>query len=400
MNPPTSPGVPEVAAAPARFTVSRLESLEAMQAIADHWRGLERRSTAPFVWFQTFDWCQNWVLSHAGPRCRPLVFLLWDSGRLAGVWPLMRVQTAIGVTVLRNLGDPHTQYAGMLTESGGLTAAQAQALRTAFMATEGTDTALIGLLPEASPLNAVLPRRTAMAELRNEAAYLDLAAFGNAEAFLASRSKGQRRSRRRAMSHLSDRGPVELKVLRPGDPDFAPLLHRCIKFKNVWLTQTGRISAGLEYTEHAQFLAGLPRAPVGPDGPYLFAMMAGHSPVAIEIGFLRQGHYYSYIGGFDWSLRNLSPGKMQMEMTVCWLIANGVRSYDLLANPSGYKQDWSNRTLALVGHVVDFTPRGAAYSALWLRRLRPAIKRMFEAIPSDVRIGIGAIRQMPSWHFG
>jgi CelD/BcsL family acetyltransferase involved in cellulose biosynthesis len=156
----------------------------------------------------------------------------------------------------------------------------------------------------------------------------------------------------------------------------------------------------LDQGDHAEFLAGLSGSPEDPDGPYLFALTAAGSPVAIEIGFLRNGHYYSYLGGFDWSLRHASPGKMQMEMTVSWLIDNGAKAFDLLANPTGYKEHWTNSTIALSGHVLNFTSAGRAYTGIWTRNLRPVIKKGFEALPADVRVGLGVVRKMDSWPIG
>ena len=57
-------------------TVIRLESLADMAQAEAAWRELDRITTAPFVWFQSFEWCYNWMRNHGGAHCRPLVFML------------------------------------------------------------------------------------------------------------------------------------------------------------------------------------------------------------------------------------------------------------------------------------------------------------------------------------
>jgi CelD/BcsL family acetyltransferase involved in cellulose biosynthesis len=130
-----------------------------------------------------------------------------------------------------------------------------------------------------------------------------------------------------------------------------------------------------------RFLGKLIGCPKAREGACLSVLRAGERVVALELGFLRRRHYYSYMGSFDWDLRDLSPGKVQMEMTVCWLIDNGAEAYDLLANPAEYKQSWSNREIALKAFAVPFSWKGRVYAGTWLTRLRPALKRLWHAAP-------------------
>ncbi|WJH40024.1 hypothetical protein N7E02_25735 [Aliirhizobium terrae] len=47
---------------------------------------------------------------------------------------------------------------------------------------------------------------------------------------------------------------------------------------------------------------------------------------------VRVRSWYAYLGALDWALRHLSPGKVQMEMTVCRPIESGEEAYDLLGD--------------------------------------------------------------------
>jgi CelD/BcsL family acetyltransferase involved in cellulose biosynthesis len=74
-----------------------------------------------------------------------------------------------------------------------------------------------------------------------------------------------------------------------------------------------------------------------------------------------------------------------MDMTVCWLIENGVKTYDLLGNPADYKENWSNRTLGLQTYALPASLAGRAYASLWTARLRPGLKRLYYGLPFRLR---------------
>ena len=155
--------------------------------------------------------------------------------------------------------------------------------------------------------------------------------------------------------------------------------------KRVWLAETGRMHAGLLASGTDSFFAGLPGSEKEREGAMLSVLSAGGKPIAIELGFLRGGHYYAYLGAFDWNLRHLSPGKVQMESTVCWLIEHGIEAYDLLTNAADYKESWSNRSENLGTFAQPFSWKGRIYAEAWMPTLRPIIKRMYYAVPGSIR---------------
>jgi CelD/BcsL family acetyltransferase involved in cellulose biosynthesis len=72
-------------------------------------------------------------------------------------------------------------------------------------------------------------------------------------------------------------------------------------------------------------------------------------------------------------------------MTVCWLIEQGVKTYDLLGHPADYKESWSNRTLELQTYALPATLAGRTYAGFWTARLRPGLKRVYQSLPHQLR---------------
>jgi CelD/BcsL family acetyltransferase involved in cellulose biosynthesis len=373
--------------------VRTLTSLEHMERVADEWQRFEQASTAPIAWFQTYQWCSTWMRVHGKNDYSPHIYLLYEGNELVAVWPLMLERSTAGIKVLRSLGEPHSQYANILTRDGKLSEAQALILRSALQASRA-DSIVLNLVPEGSPLKMVMPSEHETAELTNEAAYLDLTQYKKASDFIESASKSVKKNRRRGMGILGREGEVRLEVVQPGTPKYEEHIKTCLDLKAAWIGRTGRISFGLAFPDHARFLSCLRLAEGSDDGPKMFVLFAGKKPVAYEIGFLHRGHYYCYLGSFVWRYRDASPGKIQMEKTIEWLIENGAASYDLLANPADYKKNFSSATVPLTGYAWSLTLAGKAHSAIWTKTIRPIVKRLHGKLPADLRRGLNIVSKL------
>ncbi|WP_421592611.1 GNAT family N-acetyltransferase [Shinella sp. M27] len=351
----------------------------AMASTAAAWRDLEARAGDPLTYFQSADWCLTWIAVFAGPQCRPEVHTLWQDGRLIAVWPLM---LSGGILKrLEPLGAPHSQYANLLVDP----IHGEKATHRLLAGLAGHDLMVLDGVPEGSALARLLGETPPLPSLANSAAMLDLSAFVTPEAYAATLSKTQRRNRNRRRNALAREGALSFAMLFPGDAGFAEGVAACIAFKRQWLHETGRRGTGLAFEGFDSFLAALSGDRATLSGACLSILKAGDRLIAGEIGFLHHGHYHAYLGAFDWALREASPGKVQMDMTVCWLIEKGVKTYDLLGNPAEYKENWSNRTLGLQTYALPASLAGRAYAGLWTARLRPGLKKLYYGLPFRLR---------------
>lgn len=369
-----------------RLDVRHCGSLAEMDAIAADWCALETRCGSGLTYFQTFDWCRAWVARFAADEAaaRPFILTAWRGTRLVAVWPLMQAGSA-GLRRIEDLGEPYSQYSGFIGDPD-LTDADVQHLIEHLEKAGSCDVAVFDALPQSSRLARLLTRgRGVLAGPRNESLILDLSGYASSEDYLAGIGRARRRSRARKRGQLAEIGPLTFDVIWPGHPEFAPLVRRGVEMKREWLRETARYSAGLMAEGADDFLASLGGDPETMSGACLAVLRAGDCVVAVELGFLRNGHYCSYLGGFDWELAALSPGKVLMEMTVCWLIDRRVRAYDLLANVTEYKKSWSNRAEELRTFAMPLTWKGTVYARIWIPSVRPVLKRAFYAVPYRVR---------------
>lgn len=359
-----------------------LRDRSAMHAVAADWRALDARAADPLAYFQSFDWCRRWLDVVADAGCRPEIHTLRQGGNLVAVWPMMLSGRV--VKRLEPLGWPHSQYANLLIDPS-FDGREATRLLLAGLAPERHDVVLIESVPAGSALAALVEGTSPLPGRSNTAAMLDLSAFAAPHDYAATLSKTQRRNRNRRRNALARHGALTFEVLFPDDAGFAQAIATCLGFKRTWLRETSRYSSGFAFEGFDRFLASLPGERNTLSGACLSVLKAGDRLVAGELGFLHHGHYYAYLGAFDWDLRDLSPGKVQMDMTVCWLIEQRVKTYDLLGHPADYKENWSNRTLGLETYALPATLAGRAYSGLWTARIRPGLKHIYERLPHQLR---------------
>jgi len=360
-----------------------------MDAIAEDWRSLDARAADPLAYFQSFDWCRAWCAFYApqkGEGASIRIFTAWEGERLVLVWPLMLSGEGSPVRRLVGLTEPHGQYGNVLVDPA-LGAKRDELLAATWRSissSEKPDAFVLANVPQGA-----LPRSFASAEALSTVeagviSAMDLRPFaGSYETYRSTLKATTRRARNKRRNKLAGLGTLGYRLDFGGTRPYAELVTLGIAMKRDWLRRTGRGTRALNVPNVDVFLSSLPGSEAG--GALAAALTLDGRPIAIEIGFLHHGRFYSYLGAFDWELRELSPGKVQLEEALRWSIEAGIEVYDLLGDPSSYKVDWCNVTTPLASYNAAASLTGRAYLDIWHDRLRPALKRSFEKMPLALR---------------
>jgi CelD/BcsL family acetyltransferase involved in cellulose biosynthesis len=389
----------ETGAAPAGLRLRRIDSLAGMDGVRSEWQALERRAADSLAYFQSYDWCRTWCAHYAtgsGSRTAIRVYAGYMSGRLVLVWPMMLTGDRYTVRRLVGLTEPHCQYGNILVDPDAAASGIAEHLIETCLRRirrgEKADAVVLDSVPEASLPNRLCTHGglTAVPVGLNSA--MDLTRFGGSyESYRSALKATTRRSRNKRRNKLAAAGSLDYRVHFGGTPDYAELVRLGIAMKRAWLEETGRPTQALNLPRVPEFLASLPNAASGDNGAVAAALTLDGRPVAVEIGFLYHRRFYSYLGAFDWSLRDYSPGKVQLEEALKWCLERGVEVYDLLGDASSYKSDWCNITTPLTTYRAANTIYGQAYLSVWRDTLRPALKRAFEHMPLALRTRLAPI---------
>jgi len=388
---------PQAKAASAGLLVRRIDSLAGMDGIRSEWQALEARAADSLAYFQSYDWCRNWCAHYAsGDRPAIRVYIGHLAGRPVIVWPLMLTGDRYAVRKLVALTEPHSQYGNILVDPDAATAGMAADLIETCWRTiqrrEKADAVVLDSVPEAAlpPGLCANAGLTAVRVGLNSA--MDLTRFdGSYESYRSGLKSTTRRSRHKRRNKLAALGSLGYRVHFGGTPAYAELVGIGIATKRVWLEETGRPAQALNLPRVPEFLASLPNNATGDNGAVAAALTLDGRPIAVEIGFLYHRRFYSYLGAFDWSLRDYSPGKVQLEEALKWCLERGIEIYDLLGDASSYKSDWCNITTPLTTYRAANTIYGQAYLSVWRDNLRPALKRAFESLPLGLRCRLAPV---------
>jgi CelD/BcsL family acetyltransferase involved in cellulose biosynthesis len=363
-----------------------VDTLSGMEAIADRWRALETRAGTPLSFFQTYDWCHAWVETFAGPESGKAVFIqtAWRGKDMVAVWPLM-IFTRTGLRRVATLGDPYSQYSNIVFDPTQITENELEGFITKALVAADVDVAAFDAVPARSALARQLGVHPgSVTGQNNESLILDLTPWPSSSTYAASLTRDQKRGRERKRKHLARHGDLSFEIVWPDNPEYGPLVRRAIEMKREWLKATGRFNVGM-MAGSENFLSRLSGSEEHRSGAVMSVLRVGGQVVAIEIGFLQNKHYYGHIGSFDWDFAAFSPGKIQIEMTIHWLIDQGIARYDFLANATDYKRSWSNLSEPLKSFAVPFSFKGRIYAEAWLPSIKPAIKRAYYAMPAGIR---------------
>lgn len=372
-----------------------VDSLAAMDAIGSDWQALERRAADSLAYFQSYDWCRSWCAHYAGGAGRAgiRVYAGYLGDRLVIVWPMMLTGDRYAVRKLVALTEPHCQYGNILIDpdAADVAADLVAACWRMIRAREKADAIVLDSVPAAAA-----PSRLHGSDLAGVPAgvnsAMDLTRFaGCYEAYRAGLKSTTRRSRNKRRNKLTGCGALDYSVRFGGARGYGELVRIGIAMKRSWLEETGRPTQALNLPHVPEFLASLSNNAAGDNGAVAAALMLDGRPIAVEIGFLYHRRFYSYLGAFDWDLRDYSPGKVQLEEALRWCIERGVEVYDLLGDASSYKSDWCNVTTPLTTYRAAHTLYGRAYLGVWRDTVRPAMKRAFERMPLGLRARLAPV---------
>jgi CelD/BcsL family acetyltransferase involved in cellulose biosynthesis len=194
----------------------------------------------------------------------------------------------------------------------------------------------------------------------------------------ARTAKNNRRKRRR----LAELGKLSFEV-SPAGARARQVGCLALDLKRQWLAERGLISRTLA---DAACVAAIVEAIGDPEiGARVSALSLDERPIAVEVGFVRKGTYYSYLAAIDPEFARFSPGSLQLADTIAWCRANGIECVDLLGPDDGHKRSWSTGSTGLTDWAVPLTLRGKVHTRLMLGVIEPAIKDAYRRSPVPVR---------------
>ncbi len=376
------------------FELECYDNIKTISLLKDEWQLLENNCPEDFTYFQSYNWCIEYYKKFADDlndkHCPiPQVFILRHNKKPIMIWPLMQIQSRTSLKILTTATEPLGQYCNILFDPAQFNKKIGQAVLKLIIEHSKADSISFNNYPKDCLIDEIINDQGIKENSNLESSILDLSQYESWEAYAQTLSKGQRKTRRRNKNKLEAIGELSYKVHKAGSKEFADLVSLALEMKTQWFLETGRKPGILaDQCTKAMFTSLQMSKADKKDqetGPLAHALYLNEIPIAIELGMIKLGRYYSYLGAIDWNLESHSPGKVQMEMAQEWCMERGIKNFDLLHDPSEYKSSWTNHKHKMISRNIPITFKGYIYSQLWKTYVRPKLKTIYHFASSKNR---------------
>ncbi|MFC3103229.1 GNAT family N-acetyltransferase [Salinisphaera aquimarina] len=222
------------------------------------------------------------------------------------------------------------------------------------------------------------------------APFINMQTYPNFDAYLASRSKKMRQNQRRSAKYLGKEG----ELLGYGDDQqmsAETAIDISLDFKSRWLEARGLSGKTMLTNEARTFLKQVCRHYTRPSANACLSISSVYldsKPVSVGIGFRHNGCHYEYLGSFDYRLEHFGPGRLRMEYGMRDCFKRGIATYSMLTPDTAFKKVWTEDAAVIRHYIVARSARGKLYRDIYMRKLRPRLKKMYHSLPPSLRTRI------------
>jgi len=361
-----------------------------LAAVAAEWRALERRAAAGSQFYQSHGWVEPWWRCIAAPTgWRLRVLLGRANGRLVLAWPLA-IAPGRFCRTLAGAGGVLSPYSDAIVERRDRSAAWLDAAVAEIARWRDYDVVRLDDVRADAAIAPHLPGWLGTPVRSDAAVHVECTAFAGFEAFFAAMSQKSRQNQRRSRKALAQRGTVTVEI-DDGGAAAGDILRQAVAFKQDWLKERGLAHAVLESDVALDFLIAAARAGQA-DGTTVVSRVALDGRlVAVGLGFLFNGRFNYYLGAFDQALQDLGPGRVQVEEALRWAFGRGVAVYDFMPPDTAAKAVWARTKMPTASYMAGRGVAGAFWGSFYPRRLRPGLKRVYNALPRGLHRAAGRL---------
>ena len=361
--------------------LSLVTTIHGLVALENQWQELELSCRNTPSVFQSYAWVASWAKTYISDNSKAELCIVtgFENSKLVFVLPLMK-QRRGPVIVLRWLSEPSCQYGDALVSAGQNSNIWLGNALGFIKRLKGIDIIRLRHVRADANIQGFCLTDMRDARLHEKAPFLDLTAYSSDESYDARYTSTQRKRRKRIRKELEQQGPIELRILQNGAAtDYA--MTEATREKNEWLEERGRHNQVLRCGNHLKFLKEMSRSSSSTFEMVMSELRVGDKPVSWEIGFNFCGTHFAYITSHVNALTDLSPGRLHMDLSQRYCIKQGLQKFDLMVPHDAHKESWSSGYVDTNDYYVPITLWGRVFGQLYLRMLRPVLRRVYYRTP-------------------
>jgi CelD/BcsL family acetyltransferase involved in cellulose biosynthesis len=369
------------------FAAEIVEGGAAYEALRAEWRRLAALQQGSIL-FQTPELLAVWG-RHFADAGRLATIVVRHNQRAVLIWPLLVERRGL-IRVAQGAGAPISQYDDVLLDPDCDADAALEVALAAIAENLGPDLIMLERVRADSALRGLLGDRTPIS-WAEAAPYVDLSE--GVSAALSKIKPSVARKQRKRVRRFGKSGEVRFEVARTA-ADAEAWLVEALRLKRAWLKATGRVSRAFVKCASSKCLTELARTLDGSDGsPWMVVSklsLDGHT-TAIEVAICHRGAYHLYLRAFAPEFSGFGPGNVLTERMLGWCAANNLLRYDMLSPRSRNKSEWKSNEVAVLDFALPMTLSGRLYVGIVLKRLQPALRHIFYALPSGIRSAVAGV---------
>ncbi len=379
---------------PPRFLAAKRQAVEleiardirSIEAVEREWNELFEKSGRSTQLFQSFNWCWHWCRHYLDDDCVPAVVLGRRNGKLVLVSPLV-IERVAGLRVLSFMGAPVTQYGDFLIDDEVFSGSDKLVDEAWEFATRYLKPDIVWLrkVRADAAISRLLVQSAAVQTERQSAPFMDLSSAGDFEAHFKRRSARFRKRQRAAAKRLDAMGAVTCEHLTTEGSEARQRSAHAIDLKRAQLAADGIVSAAVDDPRLAKFFASIAADTRRPVGLKVDTLSIDGEAAATNIFLSCKGRAALHVVAYDLRYEKASVGSLLLQRTIAAASAAGYRTFDFLAPADSYKLRWADGSATVSDWAIPLTWRGRAFVHLYLRLARPAMKRVFNALPLRMR---------------
>lgn len=362
-----------------------ITDLEGLIALKDDWERLEAESGAAHNFFQSFIWCSAWaqVYLTAGGDTWLRTIVGRRHGKVVMIWPLMVVRHG-PLCILKWLSDPVAQYGDVLVERCDQSGDLLEAAWDRLTRDPGIDGVSLRYVREDAAVHDLLSGKCRRLPDPHIARFLDLTAFESATEHSRALNGNQRKQRTRLRKKLEKMGELGFRVASGGD-GFDDMVRLGLAFKQDWQNAHGLAGGVIDdprfervFIDVAQGLDAKATSLVG-------VLALDGVPLAIDLAFRFKDQYFGFVLTQYGPARPHSPAKVLLDLHQKWCIEEGYEQFDMMLPDDPYKHHWTDNAVTVDHFTISTNLWGTFYCTLYLRALRPFLKRLYRKMPAVLR---------------
>lgn len=366
---------------PSGCRLVHVTSLQDLERLGSAWRALEEKSAVHPTVFQSFDWVWHWckIFAGAGSRVKLSVITGYRGDELVFIAPWQKAYRR-GINRLVWLTYPTAQYGDVLCKLGEDVSVWLNASFELLKRAGDYDILHLRHVRRHSVLFPFAQTSMQDGRLYEQAPWMDYTAFENAAAFDNRLSRTQKKHRKNVRAHMARLGEVKFEHIEPG-PRIEAALDTALSEKRVWLAENGFLSFVITDPRHDALMKTLAQRETGDIAVDVTQLSVNDTPLSWEIALRYGKAHYCYIISRSSKITDKSPGRMHFDMNQRRTMEQGFTSFDLLLPSDPHKESWSNAAEPVNDYYYPLSMWGRIYGELYIRRLRPVLRRFYNRVP-------------------